>query len=143
MGYPISLRTVEEIKEYFTTDKILVAGGNLPGSSTDYVAALFAEAVKAPLLINATNVDGVYSSDSRKDPNAKKFDKLSYKEFEDIISTIPQEPGEYRLFDKNAVEVIKRAKTKTIIIDGRDPEEIVRAVEGRHNGTTIFEQTLF
>jgi len=135
-AYPISLRTVEDVKKYFD-DKILVCGGNLPGSSTDYDAALFAEAIKADLLINATTIDGVYSSDPKKDPTAKKHDKLSFEEFEKIILKNPQEPGEYRLFDLPGTKVIKRAKIKTIIIDGKDPEEIIRAVEGKHSGTVI------
>ena len=137
-AHPISLRTVEEVKEHFN-DKILVCGGYLPGCSTDYDAALFAEAVKADLLINATDVDGVYSADPDKDPNAKKFDKLSYDEFERIILQNPQVPGEYRFFDLKATRLIKKARIKTIFIDGRDPEEIIRAVEGRHNGTIVSE----
>ena len=135
-AYPLSLRTIEEVKEHFN-DKILVCGGYLPGCSTDYDAALFAEAVKADLLINATDVDGVYSADPDKDPNAKKFDKLSYDEFEKIILQNPQVPGEYRFFDLKATRLIKKARIKTIFIDGRDPEEIVRAVEGKHRGTIV------
>ena len=137
-AHPISLRTVEEVKEHFN-DKILVCGGYLPGCSTDYDAALFAEAIGADLLINATDVDGVYSADPDKDPNAKKFDKLSYDEFERIILQNPQVPGEYRFFDLKATRLIKKARIKTIFIDGRDPEEIIRAVEGRHNGTIVSE----
>ena len=68
-AHPVSLRTPEEVKKNFK-DKILVCGGDLPGCSTDYDAALFAEAVKADLLINATNVDGVYSDDPKKTPKA-------------------------------------------------------------------------
>ena len=135
-AYPLSLRTVEEVKKNFD-DKILVCGGNVPGSSTDYDAALFAEAIGADLLINATTVDGVYSGPPKLNPNAKKHDKLSFEEFEKIILKNPQEPGEYRLFDLPGVRVIKRAKIKTVVIDGRDPEEIIRAVEGKHNGTVI------
>ena len=135
-AFGISLRTVGEVKKNFK-NKILVCGGNLPGCSTDYDAALFAEAVSADLLINATNVDGVYSGDPKKDSGAKRFDRLSYEEFENIIMKNPQVPGEYRFFDLKATKLIKKAKIKTIFIDGRDPEEIIRAVEGKHHGTII------
>ena len=135
-AYQVSLRTVEDVKKNFD-DKILVCGGNVPGSSTDYDAALFAEAIGADLLINATTVDGVYSGPPKTDPNAKKLDKLSFDEFEKIILKNPQEPGEYRLFDLPGAKVIKRAKIKTVVIDGKDPEEIVRAVEGKHSGSVI------
>jgi uridylate kinase len=130
------LRTKEQVRRALN-EKILVCGGNLPGCSTDYDAALFAEALRADLLINATNIDGVYSSDPKKDPKAKKFDRLSYGEFERIISKNPQLPGGYGLFDLKGVEIIRRARIKMVVIDGTDPEEIVRAVEGRHSGTVI------
>jgi uridylate kinase len=136
LAHPRSLRTAGEVKANFG-DKILVCGGHLPGSSTDYDAALFAAAIGADLLINVTDVDGVYSADPQRDPRAKKFSRLSYDQFEQIIARLPQTPGEYRLFDLLATRFIRRQKIKTIIIGGRDPEEIVRAVEGRHRGTEI------
>lgn len=135
-AYPMSLRTVEEVKKNLN-DKILVCGGNLPGCSTGYDAALFAEAIKADLLIKASDVDGVYSADPDIDPKAKKYDKLTHEEFLKIIEQNPQTPGEYRLFDLKATKLIKKGKIKTIFIDGNDAEEIVRAVEGKHYGTII------
>ena len=135
-AHPISLRTVQEVKKNFK-DKILVCGGNLPGSSTGYDAALFAEAIKADLLIKVSDVDGVYSADPDINPNAKKYEKLTHEEFLKIIEQNPQTPGEYRLFDLKATRLIKKSKIKTIFIDGNDPEEIVRAVEGKHRGTII------
>ena len=135
-AHPISLRTPEEVKKNFN-NKILVCGGNVPGSSTGYDAALFAEGIKADLLIKASDVDGVYSGDPDVDPKAKKYDKLTHDEFLKIIEQNPQIPGEYRLFDLKATKLIKKTKIKTVFIDGNDPEEIVRAVEGKHNGTVI------
>jgi uridylate kinase len=135
-AYPKSLRTVEEVKTNFG-NKILVCGGNLPGCSTGYDATLFAEAINADLLIKASDVDGVYSTDPDEDPNAKKYDRLTHDEFLKIIKQNPQIPGEYRLFDLKATKLIRKIKIKTIFIDGNDPEEIVRAVEGKHNGTII------
>jgi len=136
--HPVSLRTLQEVKKNFK-EKILVCGGNVPGSSTGYDAALFAETIKADLLIKASDVDGVYSADPDVDSNAKKFDKLTHDEFLKIIEQNPQTPGEYRLFDLKATKLIKKNKIKTVFIDGNDPEEIVRAVEGKHHGTIIEE----
>ncbi len=135
-AHPMSLRTVEEVKENFD-DKILVCGGYLPGCSTGYDAALFAEAIRADLLIKASDVDGVYSADPDFDSNAKKYDRLTHDEFLKIIEQNPQTPGEYRLFDLKATKLIKEANIKTIFIDGNDPEEIIRAIEGKHHGTII------
>ena len=130
------VRSVEEI-ENIPKEKIIVCGGNEPGHSTDFDAVLFAEAIRADLLIKATNIDGVYSSDPRKDLNAKKFEKLSYEEFEKIILKNKQEPGKYSLFDLSAIKIIERSKIKLIVINGEDPEEIIRAIEGKHRGTEI------
>jgi len=135
-AHPVSLRTLKEVKKNFK-NKIIVCGGNVPGSSTGYDAALFAEAIKADLLIKASDINGVYSADPDIDPNAKKYEKLTHGEFLKIIEQNPQTPGEYRLFDLKATRLIKKNKIKTIFIDGNDPEEIIRAVEGKHHGTVV------
>lgn len=126
----------KEVKKHFGK-KIIVGGGYDVGTSSDYDAAVFAEVVGADLLINATNIDGVYTADPKKDPNAKKLEKLTHDEFEKIIMQNPQTPGEYRLFDLPATKLIKKMKLKTVFINGKDPKEILRAVEGKHSGTVI------
>ncbi len=127
---------LKELKKVFGK-KIVVGGGYDVGTSTDYDAMIFAKVVKADLVINATNVDGVYSDDPKKNPSAKKFDRLSYGEFIKIISKLEQTPGEYRLFDLKGARLLKEIKAKLIIIDGNNSNEIANAVEGSHNGTTI------
>lgn len=128
--------TVEEVKKNFGR-KIVVCGGYGVGTSSDYDAAYFGRLVKADLLINVSNVSGVYSEDPKVNPNAKKFDKLSHEEFLKIIQKNAQIPGEYRLFDLKAAKLIKKFKIRTILIDGNNPEEIIKAVEGQHNGTVV------
>lgn len=136
-AYPVVLTSVNDVKRHID-ERILICGGGELGHSTDFDTAIIAEATNADLLINATDVDGVYSSDPQKNPNAKKFDNLSYDEFQKIVLEISQEPGEYELFDLAAIQIIRRSKIKTIIIDAlTDPVEIIRAVEGTHKGTII------
>jgi uridylate kinase len=118
--------------------KILVGGGHRPGSSTDYRAALFAEAMDADLIINATDVPGVYDKNPKTHPDAKKLDTLTYKELEKVIvANTRQAPGEYGLFDLKAVRLAARLGIPLVFVDGTDPEEIVRAVSGTHHGTTV------
>lgn len=128
--------TVNEIKKNFGK-RILVCGGYDVGTSSDYDAAYFAKLVRADLLINASNIPGVYSEDPKINPDAKKFDKLSHEEFLRIIQKNVQSPGEYRLFDIKATKLIKKYEIKTILVDGNNPEEIIGAVDGKHNGTLI------
>lgn len=129
-------KAVKEVKEKFG-EKILVGAGYDPFSSSDFDAASFAKAISADMLINVSNINGVYSEDPKINSNAKKFDKLTHKEFIKIIKKNVQIPGEYRLFDLPAAKLIKKMKIKAVFIDGSDPQEIIRAVEGNHNGTTI------
>ena len=71
-------------------------------------------------------------------PNAKKIDKLSFTDLEELIKkTVKQAPGEYELFDLKAVKYAAKQKIPLIFIDGSDPEEIIRAVEGGHSGTVV------
>jgi len=127
----------KEVKKYFGK-KVLVCAGYDVGCSTDFDSAYFASLVKANVVINATNVDGIYDKDPNKFKDAKKFERLTYDEFIKIISKNPQKPGEYRLFDLKAAKILKKGRVKLIIIDGRNPKEIIRAVEGKHSGSEVF-----
>ncbi len=130
-------RRASEVRAHLG-DRILVGGGHRPGSSTDYRAALFAEAMDADLIINATDVPGVYDKNPKTHPDAKKLDTLTYKELEKIIvANTRQAPGEYGLFDLKAIRLAARLGIPLVFVDGTDPEEIVRAVSGTHHGTTV------
>jgi uridylate kinase len=54
-----------------------------------------------------------------------------------IKGRFTQAPGDHGLFDLKAVRRARRCGVPLIIIDGTDPEEIIRAVEGGHSGTEI------
>ena len=118
--------------------KILVGGGYKPGSSTDYRTVIFADAMNADLIINATDIDGVYTKNPRIQKNAEKLTELTYPRLEAIIKeNARQAPGEYGLFDLKGVKLAKKLGIPLAIIDGTDPEEIIRAVEGNHSGSTV------
>ena len=130
-------RRATEIKSHLG-DRILVGGGHKPGSSTDYRAAIFAKAIDADLIINATDVPGVYDKNPKTNPDSQKFDTLTYTELEKIIkANTRQAPGEYGLFDLKAVRLAAKLGTPIVFVDGTDPEEIIRAVTGAHHGTTV------
>jgi uridylate kinase len=116
---------------------IVVMGGLQPGQSTNAVAALAAEAMRADLLVNATDVDGAYTADPRKDPNARKLDEVTPDELTEILSTEGFKAGEYNLMDPLALRIIKRSKIPAIIVDGRDPSNIAKVLDGKRIGTKI------
>jgi uridylate kinase len=118
--------------------KILVGGGYRPASSTDYRAVLLARGLGSDAVINATDVPGVYDANPKTSPHAKKLDRITHAQLERIIKdTTRQAPGEYGLFDRKAVKLAARISMPLIFIDGRDPEEIRRAIEGGHSGTVV------
>jgi uridylate kinase len=116
---------------------IVVMGGLQPGQSTNAVAALAAEAMRADLLVNATDMDGAYTADPRKDPNATKLDEVTPDELTKILSTEGFKAGEYDLMDPLALRIIKRSKIPAVIVDGRDPSNIAKALSGKRIGTRI------
>ncbi|MCK5042661.1 MAG: UMP kinase [Candidatus Aenigmarchaeota archaeon] len=125
------------VEQFDTTNKIIVCGGTVPGQSTDGVSSELASAIDADIVVNATNVAGVYDSDPKINQDAKKLDKLSHEEFSKIIGENEQAPGKYGLFDIKAVHVLKKKNIKLVIIDGSNPEELIRAINGEHSGSLI------
>ena len=136
-AYPSIHRRASEVKRHLN-DRILVGGGHLPSSSTDYRAILFARAMGADLMVNATDYGGVFDKDPSRHPDARQYSHLTYKQLEKIIkSRFDQAPGDYGLFDLKATRLARRLRIPIVFIDGTDPEEIVRAVEGGHGGTEV------
>lgn len=136
-AYPEVPESLEELRRIFQFGKIVVMGGLQPGHSTNAVAALAAETIGASILINATNVDGVYTADPRTDPKAKKFSEISTEKLLSITLSQHVEAGSYELMDPVAVRVIERSHIPAWVISGEDPENIARVLKGEHVGTKI------
>ncbi len=125
-----------EAEELSRTNRAVVMGGTFPGHTTDATAALLAEFVGAELLINATNVDGVYSDDPRKNRDAVRYEKLNPSELVEIVAKASMKAGANVVIDLLAAKIVERSKIKTCVILGT-PENIVKAVEGEIVGTII------
>ncbi|MHA1145688.1 MAG: UMP kinase [Candidatus Helarchaeota archaeon] len=136
MAYPVPPSTLEEAATTTMSNKIIVMGGIQPGQSTNAVAALLAERINAELLINATDVEGVYSEDPKINPTAIKYEEISVKHLKGLIKD-ESRAGKYELFDLNAINIIGRSKIPTIILSGRDPKNIMKALQGAKIGTKI------
>ncbi len=119
-----------------TSDKILVGGGFTPAQSTDAVAALIAERLKADLLIKTTDVDGVYNADPKKNPDAKLLREVSIRRLRKILGQ-ESKPGEYKLLDQVSLSILERSRIPVVFVNGSDPENIIRAASGEKVGTRI------
>ncbi len=117
--------------------EIFLMGGVKPGQTTDTVAAGLAALCKADLLINATNVKGVYESDPREKPDAKMIESMTYEELLKLVSA-RHIAGMSAVIDPGAAKLIKARKIKTIVLDGKDLENLRECITGgKFRGTTI------
>jgi len=107
---------------------IFGAGTGNPFFSTDTAAALRAMEVDAGVLIKATKVDGVYDSDPGKNPNAVKFDNLTYI---DVINR------RLEVMDSTAVTLCMENSLPILVINLWDPSALERALRGEKVGTLV------
>ena len=114
-----------------------VISGIKPGRSTDANAAFAAKKIKADYFIKLTNVDGIYDKDPNKHKNSKKLGRISFDELGKY--GVKGRPGSYGVLDKTAISIIKKNKIKTVIINGKNPENIFKALKGGKIGTLIAD----
>lgn len=136
--FPRILESPDSMVESIGSGLITIMGGLQPGQSTNAVAALAAEAMRADLLVNATDVAGVYTADPRKSPNAKRLDEVTPEQLIAILSTEGIRAGEYDLMDPLAIRIIQRSKLPTVIVDGRNTSNVEKAMQGKRIGTRII-----
>lgn len=110
---------------------IFAAGTGNPYFTTDTGAALRACEINAEILMKATNVDGVYDSDPRKNPDAKKFDTITYS---DVLNR------DLKVMDATATALCRDNKMPIMVFDINEPGCFERAVGGQNVGTTVFEE---
>ncbi|WEU39811.1 MAG: UMP kinase [Candidatus Odinarchaeum yellowstonii] len=138
-AYPYPVQNFREVLKLLPLNKVLVLGGVQPGQSTNAVAALLAETVSADYLINLTNVDGVYDKNPLKYSDAKLLREVTTSELERILSAEPTGAGEYPLFDPLAIKIIRRSGIPTWIVNGKNPENILKILRGENIGTKILK----
>jgi len=117
---------------------IVVMGGVSPGITTDAVSALLAERVQAKRLINATSVDGAYTADPKKDPDARQIPRMSHKELIALVDSTPSGAGPSNVFDSVGARALQRSKMSLSIVDGKDLSNLRNALEGKSfKGTSV------
>ena len=107
---------------------ILAAGTGNPFFTTDSAASLRAIEISAELLIKATKVDGVYSSDPVKNHGATRYETLNY---DDVIER------KLGVMDTTAVVLCRENKIPLRILDMTKPGVLLRAATGENEGTLV------
>jgi uridylate kinase len=100
---------------------IFAAGLGAPFFTTDTPAALRAAEMGCDALLKGTSVDGVYSADPKKDPNAVRFDKLTYY---DVLSK------DLRVMDASAVSLMRDNEIPIIVFSIRKSGELMNVISG-------------
>ena len=130
-AYPKVAESHAEAKKFAESKKIVVMGGITPGQTTDAVAAVLAERVGASVFINVTSVDGIYSADPKKDKKAKRYERLTPKQLLDIVGGTGLTAGSNTVLDIIAARIVERSHIPLVVLDGRDPENLSRAIRNR------------
>ena len=107
---------------------IIACGTGNPYFSTDTAAVLRAAEIGAEVVLFAKNIDGAYTADPKKDPNAKKLDTMTY---DDIIH------HDLKVIDSTASSFGRDNHLPILIFGLNDPENIYRAVNGEKIGTIV------
>jgi uridylate kinase len=107
---------------------IFGAGTGNPYFTTDTAGSLRAIEMKADVILKGTRVDGVYDADPEKNPNAKKFETIS---FQDCISK------NLKVMDMTAFTLCMENKLPIIVFDMNQPGNLVKLVKGDAVGTLV------
>jgi uridylate kinase len=110
---------------------ILGAGTGHPYFSTDTAASLRAVEIGADIIVKGTRVDGVYNSDPEKNPDAVKFEKISYI---DILK------NNLRIMDLTAVSLCQENNLPMMVFNMDIPDNLLKLVMGESVGTYIDNQ---
>ncbi len=113
-------------------------GGQRVSITTDGVAAELADAVGASRLVNATVVDGVYTSDPKTNPGASRIEKISYDDLIRIAGEPTGLAGPSMVFDPYAARLVKESRIPLCVVQGRNISALKAAIAGRKfSGTTV------
>jgi uridylate kinase len=108
---------------------VLLAGGTgNPYFTTDTTAVLRAAEIGAQAVLKATNVDGVYSADPKKDPTARRFDRLTHSQALE---------GGYKVMDATAFALARDTSLPIIVFSIAEPGSVGAILSGGGRGTIV------
>jgi uridylate kinase len=109
---------------------IFAAGTGNPYFTTDTGAALRAAEIHADVVLKATQVDGVYDADPDKEPNATRYERLSYEEA--IQKNL-------QFMDQTAIQLCRENRLPIVVFDMSAPGNIEKVIVGEAVGTTVTD----
>ncbi len=130
---------MEPVAEYWSRDKVLEAledkticifsgGTGNPYFTTDTTSSLRGVEMEAEVLLKGTRVDGVYNADPEKDPNAIKYDEVSFAEVLD---------KKLRIMDLTAFTMCRENNLPIVVFNMDEPGNLKKVISGEKIGTLI------
>ncbi len=125
----IRLRAIRHLDK----GRVVIIGGGTgnPYFTTDSAGALRAMEINADIMIKATKVDGVYDDDPQQNPDATKFDRLTYSEFLNL---------RLRVMDTTAVSLCMENDMPIVVLNFWKKDNVKRLVLGETIGTTVSDR---
>ncbi len=131
---------MEPVGEFYTKEKalealqngkiVIIAGGTgNPFFTTDTASALRAVETEAEIMLKGTRVDGVYTDDPEKNPDAEKFDKIS---FDEVYNR------NLRIMDLTATTLCKENNLPVLVFNMDKPGNLKKIISGEKIGTIVF-----
>ncbi len=115
-----------------------VLRGSVPGVTSDFSAALLAEAAGA-VFVNITDVDGVYTKDPRVYPDAELIAQMTHDELMRLVDLADRRvPGAHAPVDRAAAAILARSRVKTYVV-GKDLRNLRRLLEGKSFVGTVIK----
>jgi uridylate kinase len=113
-------------------NRVVILGGGTgnPYFSTDTAASLRAMEIEANIVIKATKVDGIYDKDPETNPDAKRFDRLTYIESLNM---------RLQVMDSTAISLCMDNKLPILVLDLWHPDSLVKALHGERVGTLVTD----
>lgn len=137
-AFPIPPKSFDEAIHAAASYPVVVMGGTHPGHTTDAVTVMLGDRARSSRIVIATNVDGVYTADPKKDPSAKRLAHLSADELVRICSLGDGRAGGTGVVDALGAKMIARSGIEAAVVDGRD----LKALEAALMGATDFHGSL-
>jgi len=109
---------------------IFSCGTGNPYFTTDTAAALRAAEIEADAILVGKTIDGVYSADPKVDPNAVKYDEITYL---DILNK------DLKVMDSTAISLCRDNNIPLVVFGIEEPENIIKIVKGETIGTLVKE----
>ena len=124
------LYSPEKAIKHLEKGKVVIFGYGTGNAffSTDTAASLRAAEIQAEIIFKATNVDGVYDSDPSKNPDAKKYSDITFKE---VLAK------NLNVMDSTAASMCRDNDISLLVFSMKDPNNISKAINGENLGTVV------